>query len=152
MEMMAPHVERHAAGGSIAILTSNVWPGFPLVNTTGVGWSSRFPTLWLLPGAVGKTGPVFEDIVRFTRDAVVEDFSRTPPDLVIVDDREMKSYFGGRPFDYIAYFTADPRFARIWSRYEWVADEGDYRLYRRRQICPPLDRRLRLHCNSARGG
>ena len=49
---------------------------------------------------------------------------------MIVDDREMKSYFGGRPFDYIAYFTADPRFARIWSRYEWVADEGDFDIFK----------------------
>ncbi len=142
MEVMTPHVERHAAGGSIAILTTNVWPGFPMVNYAGVGWSSRFPTLWPLPGALRKQADAeagererLMEIERYTRDAVVADFTRQPPDLVIVDNREEKSYFGDLPFDYLAYFTEDPRFAAIWAGYEWVADEGDYRLYRRR--CAP---------------
>ncbi len=73
------------------------------------------------------------EIERFTRDAVLADFSRRPPDLVIVDNRENKSYFGDLPFDYIDYFTEDPRFATIWANYEWVVNEGDYRLYRRRR-------------------
>jgi hypothetical protein len=139
MEVMTPHVERHAAGGSIAILTTNVWPGFPMVNYTGVGWSSRFPTLWPLPGALrgletasGGERERLIEIERYTRAAVVADFTRQPPDLVIVDKREKKSYFGDLPFDYIDYFTEDPRFAAIWADYEWVVDEGDYRLYRRR--------------------
>lgn len=142
MDMMMPHVERHAAGGSIAILTSNVWPGFPMVNYAGVGWSSRFPTLWLLPGALrrrqgaeGRANPLLDEIERYTRDAVVEDFTRRPPALVIVDNREQKSYFGGLEFDYVEYFLQDPRFASLWAEYEWIGDEGDYRLYRRR--CAP---------------
>ena len=51
---MLPYVERYARDGSIAILGSNVWPGFPLVNYGRVAWSSRFPTLWLLPGTAQK--------------------------------------------------------------------------------------------------
>ena len=140
MEDMMPHVERHAAGGSIAILTTTVWPGFPMVNYVGVGWSSRFPTLWLLPGTLHKQAKAVDgerarlmEIERYTREAVLADFSLQPPDLVIVDNRENKSYFGDLPFDYIDYFTEDPRFATIWANYEWVANEGDYRLYRRRR-------------------
>ena len=138
MEDMMPHVERHAAGGSIAILTTNVWPGFPMVNYAGVGWSSRFPTLWLLPGTLRKQAEAVDDerlmeIERYTREAVLADFSLQPPDLVVVDNRENKSYFGDLPFDYIDYFTEDPRFATIWANYEWVVNEGDYRLYRRRR-------------------
>ena len=51
-DTLAPYVDRYAEHGSIAILGSNVWPGFPLVNYSRVGWSSRFPALWLLPGAI----------------------------------------------------------------------------------------------------
>ncbi len=140
METMTPHVEQHAGGGSIAIFTSNVWPGFPMVNYSGVGWSSRFPTLWLLPGTLRKQAEAVDgerarlmEIERYTREAVLADFSLQPPDLVVVDNRENKSYFGDLPFDYIDYFTEDPRFATIWANYEWVVNEGDYRLYRRRR-------------------
>ncbi len=111
-----------------------------MVNYSGVGWSSRFPTLWLLPGTLRKQAEAVDgerarlmEIERYTREAVLADFSLHPPDLVVVDNRENKSYFGDLPFDYIDYFTEDPRFATIWANYEWVANEGDYRLYRRRR-------------------
>ena len=141
-DIMTPYVERYARNGSIAILGSNVWPGFPLVNYSRVGWSSRFPTLWLLPGAIQKrhSGEVadpalLDEMEAFTRDSVVADLSAQPPDVVIVDDREKKSYFGAAPFDYLAYFGEDPRFARIWSNYVWVAEEVGFDVYRRR--CAP---------------
>ena len=66
---------------------------------------------------------------------MVADLTRQPPDLVIVDNRAKKSYFGTMPFDYLEFFLEDPRFARIWDDFEGIGDEGDYRLYRRR--CAP---------------
>ena len=142
METMMPHVETHAPGGSIAAFTSNVLLSFPMVNYAGVGWSSRLPAQWLLPGVLRKRqankdveSALLDEIERYTRDAVVADFTRQPPDLVIVDNRERKSYFGDLRFDYLDYFMQDPRFAAIWAGYEWVADESVYRLYRRR--CAP---------------
>jgi len=141
-DIMTPYVERYAPHGAIAILGSNVWPGFPLVNYSQVGWSSRFPTLWLLPGAIRQRrgGEVadpalLDDLERFTRDSVIADLSARPPEVIIVDDRAQKSYFGAEPFDYLAYFGADPRFARIWSDYVWVAEEVGFDIYRRR--CAP---------------
>ena len=71
----------------------------------------------------------------FTRDAVIADLTARPPELVIVDNREIKSYFGPEPFDYLDYFGKDPRFARIWSDYVWIAEEFDFDVYRRR--CAP---------------
>ncbi len=141
-EIMTPHVERYAAGGSIAILGSNVWPAFPLVNETGVGWSSRFPTLWLLPGArqrrhAGETANagLLDEMEAFTRNAVVADLSAGRPEVVIVDHREQKSYFGGAPFDYLDYFGQDRRFQQLWTDYVWVAEEAGFDVYRRR--CAP---------------
>jgi len=141
-DIMAPYVERYAPNGSIAILGSNVWPGFPLVNYSGVGWSSRFPTLWLLPGTIQKrmsgeaaNPALLDEMERFTRESVVADLSAQPPDVIIVDDREKKSYFGAAPFDYLAYFGEDSRFLRIWSNYVWVAEEVGFDVYRRR--CAP---------------
>jgi hypothetical protein len=141
-DIMAPYVERYASNGSIAILGSNVWPGFPLANYSRVGWSSRFPTLWLLPGAIQRrtsgdtaNAPLLDEMEAYTRESVVADLTAQPPDVVIVDDREVKSYFGPEPFDYLEYFGKDPRFARIWENYVWVAEEFDFDVYRRR--CAP---------------
>ena len=140
--IMSPYVERYARGGSIAIFGSNVWPGFPLVIYEKLGWSSRFPTLWLLPGTVRKrhagspdNGALLEEMETFTRESVIADLAADMPDLIVVDDRVEKSYFAELSFDYLAFFRQDPRFARIWSEYVWVAEEAAFDIYRRR--CAP---------------
>jgi hypothetical protein len=77
-EITTPYVARYATDGSIVVLGSNVSAGFPLVNFSQVGWSSRFPTLWLLAGAVhirtsgeAGNGALLDEMEGFTRDAVI---------------------------------------------------------------------------------
>lgn len=141
-EIMTPYVDRYAPNGAIAIFGSNVWPGFPLVNHHGVRWSSRFPTLWLLPGAISQHGTeqagpdsLASEMLEYTRDAVVNDFTADMPDLVIVDNRATKSYFHGVSFDYLDFFREDERFSRIWSEYVWVDEVVEFAVYRRN--CAP---------------
>jgi hypothetical protein len=141
-EIMTPYVERYARNHAIVVLGSNVSAGFPLVNFSRVDWSSRFPTLWLLPGVIRKRASgeasdpaLLDEMESFTRDAVIADLTARPPDLIMVDDRDRKTYFGDLAFDYLDYFKQDPRFARIWSDYVWVAEEVDFDIYRRR--CAP---------------
>jgi len=142
-ETLAPIVREHAAGSSIYVFTTKVSRAFPLVTYADAGWSSRFSTLWLLPGlerarrASSDSVPAdrriaLNQIEGFLIDSVVSDLGKRPPALVIIDGREEKSHFGGLRFDYIAYFSKDPRFAEIWSRYELLMDIGTYHLYRRR--------------------
>jgi hypothetical protein len=143
MERMAPIVREHGAGSAIYVFTTNVSHGFPLVNYAGVRWSSRFPTQWLLPGlerrrrqmtmqAASEDRVRLAEIERYLVDAVVADFRRYRPTLVFVDMRRDKPYFGGLAFDYLAFFSADARFAAIWSRYEPLATTGSYWVYKRR--------------------
>ena len=127
---LLPVVHKQAAGGAISALTSYVWVGFPLVNEAHVGWASRFPGLWQLPGAVSQlrqpdsqnpgTRQKLLEIERYTVDAVVEDFQKAMPDLVIVDDDS--PYFGPDGFDFLAYFNQDPRFARLWQAYVRIGE------------------------------
>ncbi len=143
VEHLAPVVRKHAAGSAIYIFSSNVSAGFPLVNVTGVRWASRFPMQWLLPGLVRRRAELAQqgaavepeglrEIRRFALDAVVADLTKWSPEVILVDVREDKPYFGGLRFDYLAYFSKDPRFAQIWSRYELLMDFGTYHLYKRR--------------------
>jgi hypothetical protein len=98
MERLLPVVREHAAGGAIAFLSTTTWTGFPLALYGNVGWASRFPTLWLLPGVerarrdwTAETDlALLAEIERFTTDAVVADLAAGHPALVVVDARPRK--------------------------------------------------------------
>ena len=54
---------------------------------------------------------VFSDS-RYVTDAVIEDMTRRPPAIVLVDVRPDKHYTGGRPLDYLAFFGHDSSIRR----------------------------------------
>lgn len=127
---------------SLYVFSSNVWQAFPVANYTGLRSVSRYPTQWLLPGIVhkeaiadGRMAPSerreLQVIKQFVLNTVIEDFRNGAPDLVLVDMRSKKPYFGGIPFDYLAYFMRDARFAAIWSNYRPAGSFFGFEFYRR---------------------
>jgi hypothetical protein len=100
--------------------------GFPVVNSTGVTWASRFDSMWALNGelwrahfdaAAAKEWPV--------RRWVAHDFIVGCPDIAVVDTRE-------GVVNYVAVLSAsDPAFARAWSRYRQIAAFDGLVVYRR---------------------
>lgn len=132
-DAMLPIVRQHAGRSPIYIFSTNVSAAFPLITYSDAQWSSRFPTLWLLPGLVRKAsmvgsngaqvdGTILAEIKRYLIDAVVSDISARPPALIIVDTRRDKPYFGGMEFDYVNFFKTDPRFAEIWPHYKRLGE------------------------------
>jgi hypothetical protein len=100
--------------------------GFPVVNTTGVAWASRFDSMWALKGelwrvrfdaAAAKEWPI--------RHWVAHDFIVGCPDIAVVDTREgVVNYVG-------VLSASDPAFARAWSRYRQIAAFDGLVVYRR---------------------
>ena len=142
MAQAAPLVEQYAKGRPIYIFSSNVWTGFPLINYTQAQWSSRFPTLWLIPGLTqaryklesnltAHDTRLLDEIERFSKEAVIADLTDTPPNLIIVDNRKDKSYFGNIDFDYITYFSSDPKFSLLWQHYKHITDIREFAVYQR---------------------
>lgn len=135
---MLPLVRENAARGGLAAFSTNVSWGFPLANYAGADWASRFPTLWPLPAIVrGRADPkhdaaALDRVERYMTDAVIEDLTRRPPAVVLVDVRADKHYFGGHPFDYLAFFGRDLRFQRFWRDYERVLERPEFHVYLRR--------------------
>src|SRR5262249_14260311 len=94
-ETLLPIVKQQAPNGTIYAITHDLAVGFPLTNAAHVKWSSRFPSLWPLFGVMRQLAEnpnlsperehALRDIEQYTIDAVVEDFARSPPDLVIVE-------------------------------------------------------------------
>lgn len=146
-QALLPVVTAHAKGAPIYVLSSYLWVAFPMVNLAGAEWPSRFPCLWLLPGALhGLNAPEagrdpalsarYAAMERYTIDAVVEDMTAGAPALIIVD-RRPDPRFDGLDFNYVVYFSQDARFAAIWQEYRWVQSVegegvGPYDIYLRR--------------------
>ncbi|HEY1433700.1 MAG TPA: hypothetical protein VGF39_19040, partial [Stellaceae bacterium] len=111
--------------------------GFPVVNNTGVVWSSRFDSMWALAGEVWRR----RIDGHFPRDWpvhswVVEDFLAGCPDLAVVDERE--------GIDYIRTLSSlDTRFQNAWSAYRPIAAFDGLRVFRR-QASPPST--IDVHC------
>jgi hypothetical protein len=133
----------HARGGSIFTFSAAVADSFPLVTYSGVGWASRHPCLWFLPGLYsgydGSTDTFpyrplegMGEAERYLFDGVVDDLVRDRPTLLLVDETERKGAFGAQRFDYLQYFGRDPRLAAFLREYEPLTKVGAFRVYRRR--------------------
>jgi hypothetical protein len=136
-------VRQYAPDGPIVVYSTRVYPGFPLVTLTGAAWSSRFANLWIVPGVYTEAEkrrvpfPYHDPeemgaLERFQIDAVIEDLTRTPPEMIIFDHSRKKQGMGLTAFDYREYLLRDPRFARIFADYRRVADLGGYAVFARR--------------------
>ena len=135
--------KEHAGGGSIFMFSTAVAAGFPMVNYTGVEWASRHPALLFLPGCYsGESRPGAAITFhppdrmgageRFLFDNVIERLLKDQPGLIFVDDTTTNLAFDGRTFDYLGYYSQDPRFAKFLRDYVPLNRVDQFRLYRRR--------------------
>ena len=111
------------------VLSSNIWPAYPLANELSARHTSPYPALWPVPGAVRKLAATdchqnadmclrLSAILDEVRRHVVESFLAGTPQLVIVDSRPQKGYFADQPFDFIDFLSQDPRFRTAWQDYK----------------------------------
>jgi hypothetical protein len=111
--------------------------GFPVVNNTGVVWSSRFDSMWALAGEVWRRridGHLPRDWP--VHSWVVEDFLAGCPDLAVVDEREGIDYIG-------TLSSLDERFKNAWSGYRQIAAFDGLHVFRREAAQPPT---IVSHC------
>ncbi len=143
LDRLLPIVREHAAGKSVMVLSSNMASSFPLVPYSGARWALRFPSVWFLVAAYQDD--LFRDeplpyrrpegrgpLERYMADAVVADFQDAKPELILVlRSAPDRKGWGARRLDYVRYFRMDERFDRLFRDYGYVAEVGQYHLYRR---------------------
>jgi hypothetical protein len=120
---------------SLFIATTNLSLAFPLVTRNGYAWTSRFPAQWLIPYVSTKwhAGPLpDDDIVTRSLDWTVSDLIAGRPDIVIVDRSPEQAYVPGGSFDYIGFWSQDPRFRPFWQDYALRETIMDFVVYTRR--------------------
>jgi hypothetical protein len=124
------------------VLTTNVSAAFPLINETGATWAGSFPYQWMTAGALtreteaGCPGPDpgcqrLAAIADFARAVNVGDLVTRAPDIVLIDNRQEKSYIPGDRFDYVTDMRRDPRFEDAWKHYRKIDTILDYDVWLR---------------------
>jgi hypothetical protein len=137
MEQLLPFVRAHPPD-AIYLFSANISPGFPMTAYADVRWASRFPSQWLIAGieqhrrAGAPDTNLLVEIERFATDAVIADLSQRRPEIVFVDTRPWKPWQAAIEFDFIGRFSADPRFATLWARYEQIGEVHGFEVYRLR--------------------
>lgn len=135
-------VTAQAGGKTVVVFSTDLRPAFPAVNLAGARWASRFSCYWLIPGLYSPeeraTVPFpyrdpaqMGDTERYFIDSAIEDMTRWPPDLIVVDRRPVKQAMGLTAFDFLVYFMRDTRFAKMFEAYREVGALGPFVFYRR---------------------
>jgi hypothetical protein len=107
--------------------------GFPALDYTQQTLASRFAGLGWSPALAfnGDTQSYTQAYLKniavnaFFINAVVEDFNKYHPDVVLVDLRNtgadgVKRYFGNQQMDYIKFFSMNPAFKNTWQHYHYL--------------------------------
>lgn len=133
-------VSEEASGETVLAFSSELGVGFPLVNYADALWGMRFPSLWFVASLYGRPGGPQGSMIPFRTDrgtheqvlfeAVVSDFLASKPELLLVD-RRIRPDFRQRAFDYLAYYSTDPRFREELVNYRSIAEIEGIRILRR---------------------
>lgn len=135
-------VNKHAYKEPIYVFSSSLPPAFPLVNYTQTRWSSRFNCLWFLPNfysGVISTAETFpyhridkmDRVERSFLEKLISDIINASPAVVIVDCAPRLQGFGKTSFQYLEYFSQEPRFASFWKDYVFLTRVDRYKVFKR---------------------
>jgi hypothetical protein len=130
---MRDALHRQTGARSILVLSSSLRDGFPLVNDSGLRWEGGYPNVWV-PLVYYRTNKGPSDQVqlrapdamprgeRAAFDRVVRDVVEGRPDVLVVESPELNArrmqFPGG--FDFLRYFSQDPRCAAALTQYRRV--------------------------------
>ncbi len=106
---------------------------FPLVYLSDARYVSDTSFYWWMYGVMRlpkKISPVTQHQKDFLFASVVRDIHVGKPCLVIIN-RQRAAEDLGAGFDFVKWFSQDPRFVVAWQHYKAIAPIGYYQLYQR---------------------
>jgi len=138
-QALAPILRAQPAAPRLMVFSSSLWPGFPLALEARAGWTSRYPALWPLPGAVNGLAradcdgaPVrcaeLQGVLEVARGQIIDDFERNAPNVLVFESAPR--YFD-EPFDYHQFLGADPRFADLLEPFEIIGTSERFVIWAR---------------------
>lgn len=137
---IATWLESRVPDGRLLVLSPDIYPAYPALNYAENRPVLRFMSTWLLQ-AVYRTCPAdgarfrapsqMGPAERYLFDGVAQDFTEHPPAAVLVARDAGIPWCANQPFDMIAYFTRQPRFAAMWRQYRQTGEIEGYMLFER---------------------
>jgi hypothetical protein len=117
-------------------------PAFPALNYLGAEWSGRSATQFVIPAYErrdelddpGRKADI-ESLAAAQVEEVASTLLRHPPRVVMVDDRPRRLGLGVRQFDFIAFFSRDSEFRRVWACYHEHIRMGGILIFVRDEAC-----------------
>ena len=136
-------VSKYIPHGTISSLSPTVQVVWPLINYTGIKWGSRYNNMWLIPGIFHQAGVSpkaftyrpLNTVSRTERgfiNNVIDDLEVNQPGLLIVPKLPPEPEMKG--FSYIAYFSRDSRFRKIFNTYKSAGDMDVYKIYVKKNL------------------
>lgn len=138
---LARIVKPNAEGSYVLILSPGVYPHFPMLNYAHAKLGLRFQTIWPLQGSYEDctddepryhTRDKMPNAEKVLDDAVIADFAKYRPPLVIIDKVPGIKYCGHKDFDLIEYFSRQPGFAAEMAHYDLLTQYDRYIIFKRR--------------------
>ncbi|WP_430387015.1 hypothetical protein [Blastomonas fulva] len=128
------------SGMRITVMSADFAAAFPMVNQVSGRWVSRYPVPWMVPGAhirlqrgdcAGQVCRELAEVLDRARGNIVDDLIAYRPERVFIDENRRKLFFGGEPFDYLAFLRQDARFSAAWSCYARIGSRRGYGVWAR---------------------
>jgi len=138
-------VKPYVDGQYVLILSPGVYPHFPMLNYAHAKLGLRFQTIWPLQGAYEECAPDgpryhsredMPDSEKAIDRAVIEDFAKYKPPVVIIDKIPGIRFCGGKDFDLLEYYLRQPGFAQEMEHYDLLTQYDRYIIYKRRPDAP----------------
>ena len=126
-------------GQSIAIFSTAIHNGFPLVLNHNLKWAFRFQSLWFMPfiSDVERNkrmgNPVTDEAINMAeklRHQAVDDLIENQPKLILIDEVGHALY-GARP-DFLFMLSKDSRFGLFFSGYKKLWERAGFSAYEKK--------------------
>lgn len=126
----------------IMALSPGIYPFFPTVEYEKTSFAGRFATMWPIQGLYARClsdGKLYRDLAtapaveKQVFAAVVDDFIKAKPDILFVDRIPGIPRCSTEAFDYLAYFSRDPRFVAAMKNYDFAYEFDRYNIWRRKR-------------------
>jgi len=134
LEAMSGRVQNTT--GAILVLSTGLFPGFPLVLEEKRRWASRFPGLGYLPQIAtnDRAGERDQTMARWEasmRSHLVSDIKRNKPSIIFVPGNTYQAQGLPEGFDILEWLLRDPDFVAAWSRYRASGRTPKFLVYER---------------------
>ncbi len=135
VRQMADFVHGRASGRPIFVMSTSVWPAFPVVNLSSADWPYRFNFLWPLPGFHSDEPQgefeLREPAERAFLGMVVSDLTNRPPRILIVAPTIGNQGMEDKSIDFLEYFSESEAFRVLMADYRRTATFQGWKVFER---------------------